>query len=94
MSREPHNYHEDIDLFREALSFTQSETGFSARLDREGLLLFSSSARPACHNEPTMGIQGRDLPEQGPQRFLPDERGLGLRLTQSRWERPVLSAAR
>ena len=32
MSREPHNYHEDIDLFREALSFTQSETGFSARL--------------------------------------------------------------
>jgi predicted nucleotidyltransferase component of viral defense system len=32
MSREPHNFHEDIDLFREALSFTQSETGFSARL--------------------------------------------------------------
>ena len=32
MSREPHNYHEDMDLFREALSFTQSETGFSARL--------------------------------------------------------------
>jgi len=32
MSREPQNYHEDIDLFREALSFTQSETGFSARL--------------------------------------------------------------
>ena len=32
MSREPHNYHEDVDLFREALSFTQSETGFSARL--------------------------------------------------------------
>ena len=25
-------YHEDTDLFREALSFTQSETGFSARL--------------------------------------------------------------
>ncbi|MCX7428980.1 MAG: hypothetical protein NTW96_25560 [Planctomycetia bacterium] len=32
MSREPHHYHEDVDLFREALSFTQSETGFSARL--------------------------------------------------------------
>jgi predicted nucleotidyltransferase component of viral defense system len=32
MSREPHTYHEDVDLFREALSFTQSETGFSARL--------------------------------------------------------------
>jgi predicted nucleotidyltransferase component of viral defense system len=27
-----HLYHEDSDLFREALSFTQSETGFSARL--------------------------------------------------------------
>jgi predicted nucleotidyltransferase component of viral defense system len=32
MSREPHRYHEDVDLFREALSYTQSETGFSARL--------------------------------------------------------------
>ena len=32
MSPEPHNFHEDTDLFREALSFTQSETGFSARL--------------------------------------------------------------
>jgi predicted nucleotidyltransferase component of viral defense system len=32
MSREQHNLHEDTDLFREALSFTQSETGFSARL--------------------------------------------------------------
>lgn len=32
MSREPHHYHEDIEFFREALSFTQSETGFSARL--------------------------------------------------------------
>lgn len=32
MSRKPHKYHEDIELFREALSFTQSETGFSARL--------------------------------------------------------------
>jgi predicted nucleotidyltransferase component of viral defense system len=31
MSRNPH-YHEDSDLFRAALSFTQSETGFSARL--------------------------------------------------------------
>ena len=31
MSRELH-YHEDADLFRAALSFTQSETGFSARL--------------------------------------------------------------
>ena len=32
MSREPRNYHEDADLFREALSYTQSETGFSERL--------------------------------------------------------------
>ena len=32
MSPEPHSFHKDIDLFREALSFTQSETGFSARL--------------------------------------------------------------
>jgi len=32
MSPELHHDHEDIDLFREALSFTQSETGFSARL--------------------------------------------------------------
>jgi hypothetical protein len=32
MSRELHAYHEDGDLFREALSYTQSETGFSARL--------------------------------------------------------------
>lgn len=32
MSREPFNYHEDTALFRGALSFTQSETGFSARL--------------------------------------------------------------
>ena len=32
MSREPRNYHEDADLFREALSYTQSETGFGARL--------------------------------------------------------------
>ena len=32
MSREPHYYYEDIELFQEALSFTQSETGFSARL--------------------------------------------------------------
>jgi predicted nucleotidyltransferase component of viral defense system len=32
MSREMHHYHEDIELFREALSYTQSETGFSARL--------------------------------------------------------------
>ena len=32
MSREPHRYHEDADLFRAALSYTQSETGFSARL--------------------------------------------------------------
>ena len=32
MSRESRNYHEDIDLFRAALSYTQSETGFSARL--------------------------------------------------------------
>lgn len=32
MSPEPHHYHEDIVLFREALSFTQSATGFSARL--------------------------------------------------------------
>ena len=32
MSREPRSYHEDADLFREALSFTQSETGFSPRL--------------------------------------------------------------
>jgi predicted nucleotidyltransferase component of viral defense system len=31
MSRDRH-YHEDVDLFREALSYTQSETGFSARL--------------------------------------------------------------
>lgn len=31
MSREPRNYHEDADLFREALSYTQSETGFGAR---------------------------------------------------------------
>jgi predicted nucleotidyltransferase component of viral defense system len=32
MSLKPQNYHEDIELFREALSFTHSETGFSARL--------------------------------------------------------------
>jgi predicted nucleotidyltransferase component of viral defense system len=32
MARDPFNYHEDVELFREALSFTQSETGFSARL--------------------------------------------------------------
>jgi predicted nucleotidyltransferase component of viral defense system len=32
MSREFQGYHEDADLFREALSYTQSETGFSARL--------------------------------------------------------------
>ncbi len=32
MSRESRNYHEDVDLFRAALSYTQSETGFSARL--------------------------------------------------------------
>jgi predicted nucleotidyltransferase component of viral defense system len=32
MSRESSRCHEDADLFREALSFTQSETGFSARL--------------------------------------------------------------
>ena len=32
MSREPRSYHEDADLFRAALSYTQSETGFSARL--------------------------------------------------------------
>jgi predicted nucleotidyltransferase component of viral defense system len=32
MNREPRNYYEDADLFREALSYTQSETGFSARL--------------------------------------------------------------
>ena len=32
MSREPHNYHEDAELFREALSYTQAATGFGARL--------------------------------------------------------------
>ena len=32
MSREPRKFHEDADLFREALSYTQSETGFGARL--------------------------------------------------------------
>jgi predicted nucleotidyltransferase component of viral defense system len=32
MNSEPDNFHEDVDLFREALSFTQSETGFSVRL--------------------------------------------------------------
>ncbi len=32
MSRESQGYHEDADLFREALSYTQSESGFSARL--------------------------------------------------------------
>ena len=32
MSHKPHHFHEDVDLFREALSFTQTETGFSARL--------------------------------------------------------------
>jgi predicted nucleotidyltransferase component of viral defense system len=32
MSRELRPYHEDGTLFREALNFTQSETGFSARL--------------------------------------------------------------
>ncbi|MEI8372562.1 MAG: nucleotidyl transferase AbiEii/AbiGii toxin family protein [Planctomycetota bacterium] len=32
MSREPRNYHEDADLFREALSYTQSETGFGTRM--------------------------------------------------------------
>ena len=32
MSRESRTYHEDADLFREALSYTQSETGFSSRL--------------------------------------------------------------
>src|SRR5208282_1949800 len=32
MSREPRSYHVDADLFREALSYTQSETGFGARL--------------------------------------------------------------
>jgi hypothetical protein len=32
MSRESRNYHEDTDLFREAVSYTRSETGFSARL--------------------------------------------------------------
>jgi predicted nucleotidyltransferase component of viral defense system len=32
MSRKPQTYHEDVELFRAALSFTQSETGFSARL--------------------------------------------------------------
>lgn len=31
-NREQRNYHEDADLFRAALSFTQSETGFSSRL--------------------------------------------------------------
>ena len=30
MSRESRTYHEDTDLFREALSYTQSETGFSS----------------------------------------------------------------
>ena len=32
MSREPRNYHKDTALFREALSYTHSETGFSQRL--------------------------------------------------------------
>ena len=32
MNSERRDYHEDTALFREALSFTQSETGFSARL--------------------------------------------------------------
>ena len=32
MSREPRSYHEDADLFRAALSYTQSESGFSTRL--------------------------------------------------------------
>ena len=32
MSREPHKYHEDAELFREALSYTQVATGFGARL--------------------------------------------------------------
>ncbi len=32
MSHDSHNYHEDTDLFREALSYTRSETGFSTRL--------------------------------------------------------------
>jgi len=32
MDRKPPGYHEDLALFREALSYTQSATGFSARL--------------------------------------------------------------
>jgi predicted nucleotidyltransferase component of viral defense system len=32
MHRKPPGYHEDVALFREALSYTQSATGFSARL--------------------------------------------------------------
>ena len=32
MSRKPPGYHEDLALFREALSYTQSTTGSSARL--------------------------------------------------------------
>lgn len=35
MSREPHSYHEDADLFREALSYTQAATGFGTRLVEE-----------------------------------------------------------
>ncbi len=32
MKPDPRPYHEDLDLFREALSFTQSESGFGTRL--------------------------------------------------------------
>ena len=42
MSREPRRYHEDADLFREALSYTQSETGFSAGWSRRTITAPSS----------------------------------------------------
>ena len=74
------NYHEDTDLFREALSFTQSETGFSARLVEKDYYCSLLLEDLLAVNEPAVGVQGRDLPEQGPQRLLPHERGLGLRL--------------
>lgn len=54
MDRKPPGYHEDVALFREALSYTQPATGFSARLvekDYFGSLILGdllAVASPPC----------------------------------------------
>jgi hypothetical protein len=66
------NYHQDAELFRDAIRFTASETGFSERLVEKDYFCTVALADLTA-GESSLSIQRRYMPQQDSRGILPPQ---------------------